>query len=37
MPVAMTVEELERFLRSEFPQGFHPDSGLGIEAVWERG
>lgn len=37
MPVVMTVEELERFLRSEFPQGFHPDSGLGIEAVWERG
>jgi len=37
MPVAMTVEELERFLRSEFPQVFHPDSGLGIEAVWERG
>ena len=23
MPVAMTVEELERFLHSEFPQGFH--------------
>src|SRR6476469_3686163 len=37
MPVVMTVEELERFLRSEFPQGFHPDSGLGIEAVWDRG
>src|SRR5438045_7355933 len=37
MPVAMTVEELERFLRREFPQGFHSDSGLGIEAVWERG
>jgi len=37
MPVAMTVEELERFLRSEFPQVFHPDSGLAIEAVWERG
>ena len=37
MPVAMTVEELERFLRSEFPQVFHADSGLGIEAVWERG
>ena len=36
MPVAMTVEELERFLRREFPQGFHSDSGLGIEAVWER-
>jgi len=37
MPVVMTVEELERFLRREFPQGFHFDSGLGIEAVWERG
>lgn len=37
MPVAMTVEELERFLRREFPQGFHSDSGLSIEAVWERG
>jgi acyl-coenzyme A thioesterase PaaI-like protein len=37
MPVPMTVEELERFLRSEFPQVFHSDSGLGIEAVWERG
>jgi uncharacterized protein (TIGR00369 family) len=37
MPVAMTVEELERFLRREFPQGFHSDSGLRIEAVWERG
>jgi len=37
MPVAMTVEELERFLRSEFPQVFHSDSGLSIEAVWERG
>lgn len=37
MPVAMTVEELEGFLRHEFPQGFHPDSGLEIDAVWERG
>jgi uncharacterized protein (TIGR00369 family) len=37
MPVAMTVEELERFLRREFPQGFHSDSGLVIEAVWKRG
>jgi uncharacterized protein (TIGR00369 family) len=37
MPVAMTVEELERFLRREFPQGFHSDSGLSIEAVWEHG
>jgi uncharacterized protein (TIGR00369 family) len=37
MPVAMTVGELEGFLRREFPQGFHSDSGLEIEAVWERG
>jgi len=37
MPVVMTVKELERFLLAEFPQVFHPDSGLAIEAVWERG
>ena len=37
MPVAMTVGELEGFLRREFPQGFHSGSGLEIEAVWERG
>jgi uncharacterized protein (TIGR00369 family) len=37
MPVAMTVEDLERFLRAEFPQVYHSDSGLGVEAVWERG
>jgi uncharacterized protein (TIGR00369 family) len=34
---AMTVEELERFLRTEFPQAFHDDSGLSIEAVWRGG
>src|SRR5437016_1928961 len=37
MPVMMTVEELERFFLAEFPQVFHAESGLGIEAVWERG
>jgi uncharacterized protein (TIGR00369 family) len=37
MPVVMTVQELERFLAAEFPQVFHPESGLAIEAVWERG
>jgi uncharacterized protein (TIGR00369 family) len=37
MPAVMTVEEVERFLRAEFPQFFHSDSGLAIEAVWERG
>jgi uncharacterized protein (TIGR00369 family) len=37
MPVLMTVGELERLLAAEFPQGFNPQSGLSIEAVWERG
>src|ERR1700732_1322521 len=37
MPVMMTVEELERFFLAEFPQVFHVESGLAIEAVWERG
>ena len=35
--MAMTVEELERFLAAEFPQVFYPGSGLAIEAVWEGG
>jgi hypothetical protein len=30
---AMTVKELERFLLAEFPQVFHSDSGLAIEAA----
>lgn len=29
----MTVAELERFLAAEFPQAFHPGSGLTIEDV----
>ena len=37
MPVVMTVSELERFLAAEFPQAFHPASGLSIEAVWDGG
>ena len=34
---AMTVEQLERFLTAEFPQAFHPGSGLSIEALWHGG
>ena len=34
---AMSVEELERFLATEFPQAFHPQSGLTIEKVWFGG
>ena len=34
---AMTVEQLERFLAAEFPQAFHPASGLAIEEVWHGG
>ena len=37
MSAVMTVAEVERFLRAEFPQFSHSDSGLAIEAVWERG
>jgi uncharacterized protein (TIGR00369 family) len=37
MPVVMTIDELERFLSAEFPQAFHPDSGLAIEALWDGG
>ena len=37
MPVMMTVAELEHFFLAEFPHVFHPESGLAIEAVWERG
>jgi uncharacterized protein (TIGR00369 family) len=37
MPVLMTISELERFLLAEFPQGYNPQSGLTIEAAWERG
>jgi uncharacterized protein (TIGR00369 family) len=37
MPVVMTIHELERFLAAEFPQVFHADSGLAVEALWEGG
>ena len=37
MAVAMTVKDLERFLHAEFPQVFHAESGLSIEAVGPRG
>src|SRR6201999_1135979 len=33
----MTVEELDRFLAAEFPQVFHPTSGLSIEQVSQGG
>nr|WP_198165085.1 PaaI family thioesterase [Rhodoplanes sp. Z2-YC6860] len=33
----MSLAELERFLAAEFPQAFHPESGLTIEAVWHGG
>ncbi len=33
----MTVGEVERFLAAEFPQAFHPQSGLTIEKVWHGG
>src|SRR5438132_10267519 len=37
MPVAMTVDEIERLLAAEFSQVFHAESGLAIEAVWDGG
>jgi uncharacterized protein (TIGR00369 family) len=37
MPIAMTVDELERFLTAEFPQVFYPGCGLAIEALWDGG
>jgi uncharacterized protein (TIGR00369 family) len=37
MPVVMTVDELERFLSADFPQAYHPESGLAIEALWDGG
>jgi uncharacterized protein (TIGR00369 family) len=33
----MSVEQLERFLAEQFPQAFHPGSGLSIEKVWHGG
>jgi len=37
MAVLMTIDELERFLASEFPQVFHAESGLAIDALWNGG
>ncbi len=37
MPLLMTLDEIERFLAAEFPQGFNPQCGLSIEALWEGG
>ena len=38
MPAAlMTKSALEAFLAAEFPQAFHPQSGLSIEEVWHGG
>jgi uncharacterized protein (TIGR00369 family) len=34
---AMTVAQLERFLRDEFPQFFHVSSGISIEQAWQGG
>ena len=33
----MTVAQLERFLRDEFPQFFHVSSGISIEQAWQGG
>ena len=33
----MSVAELRQFLTAEFPQVFHPESGLAIEEVWHGG
>jgi len=33
----MSVEDVERLLQAEFPQAFHPQSGLTIEEVWHGG
>ena len=36
MQVMLTAEELERRLAAEFPEAFHPGSGLAILAVAHR-
>jgi uncharacterized protein (TIGR00369 family) len=36
-PPALTVAELEAFLRAEFPQVFNAESGVSIEAAWHGG
>src|SRR5262245_56061389 len=37
MALVMTIGELEGFLAAEFPQVFHSESGLAIEALWDCG
>ncbi|MBV9968568.1 MAG: PaaI family thioesterase [Xanthobacteraceae bacterium] len=36
-PPALTVTELEAYLRAEFPQVFNADSGVSIEDAWHGG
>jgi uncharacterized protein (TIGR00369 family) len=36
-PPALTVAELETYLRAEFPQVFNADSGVSIEDAWYGG
>ena len=36
-PPALTVAELEAYLRAEFPQVFNADSGVSIEDAWHGG
>ena len=36
-PPALTVAELEAYLRDEFPQVFNADSGVSIEDAWHGG
>ncbi len=36
-PPALTVPELEAYLRDEFPQVFNADSGVSIEDAWHGG
>jgi acyl-coenzyme A thioesterase PaaI-like protein len=34
---ALTLGELESFLRTEFPQAFNGTSGLSVEEIWHGG
>lgn len=36
-PAKMTKDEVVELLAAEFPQVFHSDSGLSVEAVWTGG
>lgn len=36
-PVELTEKQVEDLLAVEFPQVFHPGSGLTVEAVWPGG